>query len=242
MEVYGYNRHGIRELEDKMKNKAFTLAEVLITLGIIGVVASMTLPDIIQSNKNTEVEGKLKKVYSVMNQAILMSEIDNGPKEHWNFSDAKFFDKYFAPYLTEVTVKEFQSFGGKNIAAYFSDGSLLVSKNSYDYFFFPNAKNFDQDSFSTTSENGSLEGRNDCGVTYFAFQFSTALEDTDHKYHYKKGFEPYKAELSELSKEELMHSGHVYSCNKNSSIKVWCTALIQLNGWKIPKDYPFKVK
>ena len=56
-----------------MNKNGFTLAEVLITLGIIGVVASMTLPVLIQNNKNKEVESRLKKVYSVMNQAILMS-------------------------------------------------------------------------------------------------------------------------------------------------------------------------
>ena len=129
-----------------MTKQAFTLAEVLITLGIIGIVAAMTLPTLIQANKNAEVEAKLKKVYSVMNQAILRAEIDNGPKEYWDFSDANFFDKYFAPYLQEVSVKKFQSFGGQNIAAYFSDGSVLVSKGAYDYFFFPNAKNFDAES------------------------------------------------------------------------------------------------
>lgn len=75
-----------------------------------------------------------------MNQAILRSEIDNGPKEYWNFSDANFFDKYFAPYLQEVSVKKFQSFGGQNMAVYFSDGSVLVGKQVYDYFYFPNAK------------------------------------------------------------------------------------------------------
>ena len=37
-----------------MKKIAFTLAEVLITLGIIGIVAAMTLPTLIQSNKNKE--------------------------------------------------------------------------------------------------------------------------------------------------------------------------------------------
>lgn len=41
-----------------MKTKAFTLAEVLITLGIIGVVAAMTLPALIQTNKNLESRGK----------------------------------------------------------------------------------------------------------------------------------------------------------------------------------------
>ena len=42
------------------KKPAFTLAEVLITLGIIGVVASMTIPTLIQNHKKTEVVSKLK--------------------------------------------------------------------------------------------------------------------------------------------------------------------------------------
>ncbi len=43
------------------KKNAFTLAEVLITLGIIGVVAAMTLPTLIQKNNNSVVEARLKK-------------------------------------------------------------------------------------------------------------------------------------------------------------------------------------
>ena len=50
--------------------QAFTLAEVLITLGIIGVVAAMTLPALIQSYANTVVETRLAKFYSTINQAI----------------------------------------------------------------------------------------------------------------------------------------------------------------------------
>ena len=42
------------------KQKAFTLAEVLITLGIIGVVAAMTLPAVINTTKNKELETALK--------------------------------------------------------------------------------------------------------------------------------------------------------------------------------------
>ena len=42
-----------------MKNKGFTFAEVLITLGIIGVVAAMTIPGLIQNSKNKELQTKL---------------------------------------------------------------------------------------------------------------------------------------------------------------------------------------
>lgn len=49
--------------------KAFTLAEVLITLGIIGIVAAMTLPALIQKNNEKQTVVKLKKVYSILQQA-----------------------------------------------------------------------------------------------------------------------------------------------------------------------------
>ena len=65
-------------------NKAFTLAEVLITLGIIGVVAAMTIPTLVQSYKKKVVESRLVKFYSTMQQAIKLSEIENGPISTWD--------------------------------------------------------------------------------------------------------------------------------------------------------------
>ena len=56
----------------------FTLAEVLITLGIIGIVAAMTLPTLVQNYKKKELVTKLQKVYTVMNQAINLAEVENG--------------------------------------------------------------------------------------------------------------------------------------------------------------------
>lgn len=44
-----------------MKKYAFTLAEVLITLGIIGVVAAMTLPTVVNKYREKETVTKLKK-------------------------------------------------------------------------------------------------------------------------------------------------------------------------------------
>ena len=57
---------------------AFTLAEVLITLGIIGVVAAMTLPSLINNTEKQERREALKKAYSVLQQALLMYQKDNG--------------------------------------------------------------------------------------------------------------------------------------------------------------------
>ena len=85
--------------------RAFTLAEVLITLGIIGIVAALTIPALIQNYKNHETEARLAKFYSVVNQAIAMAEVDYGDKIYW-FNEGndknkrvEWFKKYFFPYM-----------------------------------------------------------------------------------------------------------------------------------------------
>lgn len=57
-----------------MKNTfkhAFTLAEVLITLGIIGIIAAMTMPGIIQKQRQKALEVRFKKSYSVLSQILM---------------------------------------------------------------------------------------------------------------------------------------------------------------------------
>jgi len=56
-------------LAQRHKFVAFTLAEVLITLGIIGVVAAMTIPTLIKNTNQMELITKYKKTYSVLNSA-----------------------------------------------------------------------------------------------------------------------------------------------------------------------------
>ena len=81
--LYIHVKHGIiiniigglfMEKESKI---AFTLAEVLITLGIIGVVAAMTIPSLIQSYKEKATVTAVKQSYSIFAQALKMVTIDN---------------------------------------------------------------------------------------------------------------------------------------------------------------------
>lgn len=93
-----------------MKNSefGFSLAEVLITLGIIGVVAALTMPSLIQSYKERETVARVKKFYSMINQAFLLAINENGPVDEWDFAEVdqetgintsnKFFE-YLRPYL-----------------------------------------------------------------------------------------------------------------------------------------------
>ena len=63
--------------------RAFTLAEVLITLGIIGVVAAMTIPIVINKYRSYVLEVQFKKAYSNLSQAILLMKQDLGVENLW---------------------------------------------------------------------------------------------------------------------------------------------------------------
>ena len=64
----------------------FTLAEVLITLGIIGIVAAITIPNLIQKNYEKQTVAKLLETQSILSQAIRLAEEEYGEMGGWNFS------------------------------------------------------------------------------------------------------------------------------------------------------------
>lgn len=70
----------MKKFSAKHKNSSligFTLAEVLITLGIIGVVAAMTISVLVNNAQKQGDAAKLKKIYSALNQAFLNMESDS---------------------------------------------------------------------------------------------------------------------------------------------------------------------
>ena len=58
-------------------SKGFTLAEVLVTLGIIGVVAAMTMPTLVSNHQRTVYVTQLKKVVTELAQAADRAASDN---------------------------------------------------------------------------------------------------------------------------------------------------------------------
>ena len=66
------------------KRFGFTLAEVLITLGIIGVVAAMTMPTLMNSTQGAQYKTAYKKALSAISQAVTL----NVALDEWNFADA----------------------------------------------------------------------------------------------------------------------------------------------------------
>ena len=80
---------------------AFTLAEVLVTLGIIGVVSAMTVPTLIQNHQRKTYVVQLHKFYNEMSQALLQYQTDKNAvnlKEaglNSNAAIGDFIKKYF---------------------------------------------------------------------------------------------------------------------------------------------------
>ena len=65
--------------------RAFTLAETLITLGIIGVVASFLLPSVITNSIEKQRVAQLKKSYSELSQAFAFASNEYGTPDEWGF-------------------------------------------------------------------------------------------------------------------------------------------------------------
>lgn len=233
------------------RRAAFTLAEVLITLGIIGVIAAMTLPALIQKNNNRVVETRLQKFYSSINQAIQRAEVDYGDRKYWyqdtNHIDTdkdgnpvkgsstveKWWNKYMAPYIKTVDIKYDEQ--GRPIFM-FTDGSALKANqfdSMRDWIFYTG------DPEKCIEKYGTAD--NSIGKCSFAFLYmpdrNVASDKVYYKYHLNKGFEPYKYNWD--GTRQGLINGSYNGCNDSKTL--YCTALIQFNGWKIPDDYPFKV-
>ena len=62
---------------NKQKRKGFTLAEVLITLGIIGVISAMTIPNLISNFRKKQIEVQAQVTYSTIQQALRFASYDD---------------------------------------------------------------------------------------------------------------------------------------------------------------------
>ena len=244
--------------------KGFTLAEVLITLGVIGVVAALTLPSVIQNHRQKAVETKLAKFYSMVNQAIQRSELDNGETKTWydGYSQItdEFINKYFMPYFNGATYNE------ENKSITFADGTGMMFYDKYGKDIY-----FCTEGSLCSSISRNVSGSNPGGslVPAPSLESDTSVLDT---YNGKKIFAftfapAYYGRLSSTCLPAL-RPGRNAICSdtfeSGSGIKKgiepqyfdveedtdfaqlvqddpnYITLVTYRNGWKVPKGYPIK--
>ena len=86
------------------KQAAFTLAEVLITLGIIGVVAAITIPTLISKYQEKQTVTRFKWVYSTLSNAYTMAVLENDSPKYWELNTSQDMAEMLSKY-TKVTKK-----------------------------------------------------------------------------------------------------------------------------------------
>ncbi len=82
-----------------IKLKAFTLAEVLITLAIVGIIAALTIPTLINNHKAVMLKSQLQKAYSLLSQVIDMEYAETGQSMYDTYIDASGFYKALMKHL-----------------------------------------------------------------------------------------------------------------------------------------------
>lgn len=230
------------------KEYAFTLAEILITLGIIGIVAAMTIPTLISNYQKQQTVVKLKETYSQLAQAIKMSEYDNGELSGWDLNSANWFDKYLAKYLKgseedwKVTKSTpYKETSGKKetgLAIITNDSTSFVLLNGVQILTLKGASNdFKNRRGILIDINGAKTKPNKLGRDAFYFVISNEYGLIPvGKYKTPECTPPINGNPG---RDYLKNTTCLrYACNKESR-GLYCAALIITDGWTIAKDYPW---
>jgi type II secretory pathway pseudopilin PulG len=150
----------------------------LITLGIIGIVAALTMPSLVAKYQEKATATKLKKFYSVMLQAYVQAIAEHGTPDNWGLMG---YDSaqgvvnlmnILAPYLKvskncgtqpgcapDVNYKDLNGANNENIATRAYAGTMILADGTYAYFITRSAD-------CTLVRGTSSELRNTCGNLY----------------------------------------------------------------------------
>lgn len=227
----------------KKLTSCFTLAEVLITIGIIGIVAAMTLPSLITNYQKKQTVTQLKKVYSIMSQALQRAELDYGNFEHWNFfqSGAELNNKYIKPYYTILTDYDKTDFpndysitcnNGGNCIGYggfrtaskmiIVDGTMLAINPAY---------SLGTPFMTIMVDLNGLKKPNKYGRDIFLF----TVQPENGLLPYGVGKLAGDIENESYDRNYLLN-GEYRSCQRDG---IFCAALIMSDNWEIRNDYPW---
>jgi type II secretory pathway pseudopilin PulG len=232
---------------------AFTLAEVLITLGIIGVVAAMTIPGVIKNYEKQVTISKLKKVYSCLNQMISRSYADNGPVTSFlksgetltATSTEQFFKTYVLTYFDEPKVANNRFYKTTNDYVYkridnrtyqesiftnYGAGRILFKTKDGVIYYMTNLQ-WDNSSGKQVATNSSeikilvdINGINEPNMLgKDVFKFSISLNSN-------------KVVPACYNKSEAYINS---DCNSNGGSGGCCADRIMRAGWEIKGNYPW---
>lgn len=112
-----------------MKKQGFTLAEVLITLVIIGIIAAMTLPSLLGGTNKQEIKTALQKAMSTLSQAVTLHYALTGE----DFGTISSYENFAKARLTTKDINEDVVVGQDGIVYDFgsADGASVASADNF---------------------------------------------------------------------------------------------------------------
>ena len=233
--VGSYYRHWCR---------AFTLAEVLVTLGIIGVVAAMTMPSLIVNYQKQQTVTRLKKSYNILYQTLVRNEADDNDiiidaSAPTIQTSIDYVETYLAPYMQIIKKCGTDTTGECEFYAKGLNGSTM---SGIEHCNNTSTKIFLNDGVEimpciTTNANYmqfyiDINGNkkpNVVGKDVFAFEYALKTDNS----LYKKLFPRFNYDTVEdhIADQENR-------CNKNQN-GLACASLIMVDGWQMKKYYPW---
>ena len=239
--------------------KGFTLAEVLITLGIIGVVAALTLPALIQNYQKKATATSVKKAYSELNQIIERAKADYGDPSGWSYYEqdnlAQWVQTYIEPYVK--VIKSGSCSSGKcmgivgmhalgyNVASNSANASypqymVVKGGDSVAYGFYRYASVYEP------ITRVKVYIRNPKKYAFIGKDVFTFIFDRRETNPSFRPFTPHDYNVPKYNYDRTKILGTSWgACNpKASGGGYWspgeaCSGLIMLDNWEIKEDYPW---
>ena len=212
------------------------MAEVLITLGIIGIVAAMTLPSLMAKYRKQEASARIKKFYSMMHQAIRLSELENGDALEWSMVGEVIKDEE-GNTDTEAQKEAEEAFWNRYLAKYIK--TVGTKDSTYrDYY----KKKYLIDSSSIELMNGSCidfiydvngdSNPNEEGVDKFRFLLCSSKDNSVYHKNTKNAFGTY-------DQRDIDSRDDALSLCKDRP--AFCSVLLEYDNWEFKDDYPHKL-
>lgn len=226
--------------------RAFTLAEVLITIGIIGVVAAMTIPNLLTKMDRDKKIATVRKAQSILNQAIKLSTIDNEDYEAWDTSlpPREYLDKYYIPYMKVIAYCDtYAKCNYKNAAPW----SRYNGSNSYTGFnAYSRIPIFTLDGILySISQTGGSNDQDDNGIYDFNYIGSNGVFIDVNGPNKPNRFGNDVFMLVRNQDGSVMPLGYNLpdskinqDCSKQGKC-LYCAEKLRRNGWKSTNDYPW---
>ncbi len=175
-----------------MKKIAFTLAETLIVIGIIGVVAALTLPNLNHATGDKETVTRVKKIYAALTDAADRAQVIYGPADGWFKNEANSnrvaYAEIFGRRLSEfMKVSKNCGMNGEGCFSHspllsidgskYPEGTNDYFENLSDYTYMVlladgTSIGFNGDSKIRVDIDGPNKGKNQIGKDNFTFDFS----------------------------------------------------------------------